>query len=129
MYKFKKIGYLIDSFLYVSETGDFMYRKFGLIAITLVIITSMTGFAFLQESSGNQAHSAAEFIQTNTQPQYRICPVNGYVAVYSYPQNVLYCKTDIPMQSLRQNDQEKIIAGLYLYTPEELTTFLEDFGS
>ena len=129
MYKLQKIGYPIDISKYISETGDFMYRKFGLIAVTLVIIAVMTCSASWGELSGNQVHAVAGSAPTDLQPKYRVCAAEGYIAVYTYPQNTLYCKTDIPLRSLRQKDQEKITSGLYLYTPEALTTFLEDFGS
>ena len=129
MYKLQKIGYLMNILKYISETGDFMYRKFGLIAVTLVIIAVMTCSAFWGELSGNQVHAVAGSVQTDLQPKYRVCAADGYIAVYAYPQNALYYKTDIPLRSLRQKDQEKIASGLYLYTAEELTAFLEDFGS
>ncbi len=110
-----------------------MYRKLFLPAVTLAIIAGMTGTAFLLD-----LHQKSEIPSINTasfsraamkQPSYRIGAYDGYITVFLPNQENPYLKTDIALSTLRLEDQKKITSGLYLYSQEELTSFLEDFGS
>ena len=67
--------------------------------------------------------------QQEEQPLYLVRAVDGVLAIYPYGADTAAEMTDIRLSSLREYDQRLIERGFPLYSEQELTMFLEDFGS
>lgn len=67
--------------------------------------------------------------QTEDQPLYIVRADDGVLCIYPYGSDAAAEVTDIRLSSLREYDQELMKRGFPLYTEQELTSFLEDFGS
>ncbi|MDO4286903.1 MAG: hypothetical protein Q4C40_04180 [Eubacteriales bacterium] len=105
--------------------------KKAVIALSLCCIT-LFSFLMYQQFSPS-AVPAAEPIsadeQTEAEPLYLVREQNGVLAIYPYGSNTAAEITDIRLSSLREYDQKLMQHGFPLYTEQELTSFLEDFGS
>lgn len=54
---------------------------------------------------------------------------NGLLAIYPYGSDTASEVTDIHVSSLREYDQSLMRHGFPIYSEQDLTIFLEDFGS
>ena len=75
----------------------------------------------------SDAISAEE--QAEPQPLYLVRAENGVLCIYPYGSDTATEVTDIHLSSLREYDQQLMKQGFPLYSEEDLTSFLEDFGS
>jgi hypothetical protein len=73
--------------------------------------------------------SPAAALEETDAPLYIVRDVNGVLAVYPYGSDTAVTVTDIRLSSLRDYDKELMQRGFPLYSEQELTSFLEDFGS
>ncbi len=67
--------------------------------------------------------------EQETQPLYMVRVADGVLAIYPYGSDTATEVTDIRLSSLREYDQKLMQQGFPLYSEQELTSFLEDFGS
>lgn len=93
----------------------------------MICIAGMGKNTYLAASHMNATHTKAE--QSSTEPCYVARSYDGYIAIFLPNNSEPYEKTTISLNSLREEDQKKIIAGINLYNDKELTSFLEDYGS
>ena len=64
-----------------------------------------------------------------SEPLYYVRVHQGCLAVYRGTEADPFAVTDIRLSSLREYDQQLMQQGFPLYSEQELTTFLEDYGS
>ena len=64
-----------------------------------------------------------------SEPLYYVRVYEGRLAVYRDTETDPFAVTDIRLSSLREYDQQLMQQGFPLYSEQELTTFLEDYGS
>lgn len=67
--------------------------------------------------------------QVEETPKYLVRVTDGVLAIYPYGSDTAVEITDIRLSSLREYDQELMQHGFPLYSEQELSSFLEDFGS
>lgn len=60
---------------------------------------------------------------------YYISSLQGYIVVYCDDHKTVYEVTDIPINSLPKDIQEKIMDSMYIESAEELYQFLENYSS
>ncbi len=79
--------------------------------------------------AATEALTAEEQQATEDNPLYLVRVSDGVLAIYPYGSDTAAEVTDIRLSSLREYDQQLMEQGFPLYSEEELTSFLEDFGS
>ncbi len=96
--------------------------------ISMVIISSATQQGVSQEFPQTYAYTPNASVIL--EPLYIAKPQGTFIAIYSNSnQDEPFLVTEIDMRTLRQADQEKIMLGMPIYSKEDLTSFLEDFGT
>ena len=60
---------------------------------------------------------------------YYISSLQGYVVVYCDDHKTVYEVTDISINSLPKDIQEKVMNSMYIESTEELYQFLENYSS
>lgn len=71
-------------------------------------------------------------IEANCDDHYVLKDENGYISVYAeLTENIknLVEKTEIEVNSLREEDRKDLVEGIRIYGREELTSIMEDFNS
>ncbi len=105
--------------------------KKSIIALSLCCVTLFALLMYRQFSA--PAVTASEPLtaeeQLEEQPLYLVRAVNGVLAIYPYGSDTASEVTDIRLSSLREYDQQLMQRGFPLYSEQDLTMFLEDFGS
>ena len=61
--------------------------------------------------------------------QYLVKEENGYIVVYSYPENTLYHNTGILTAEIDASSRDDLREGIYVKNSEELYALLESFSS
>lgn len=100
-----------------------------------IVITALVLFgivfgvpAYRQETAARQqTSSVADGIEK--QPLYTVRAYQNVLAVYKTGESEPWRVTDIRVSSLREYDQRLMEQGFPLYSDEELTVFMEDYGS
>lgn len=100
-----------------------------------IVITALVLFgivfgvpAYKQETSARQqTSSVTDGIEK--QPLYTVRAYQNVLAVYKTGESEPWRVTDIRVSSLREYDQRLMEQGFPLYSDEELTVFMEDYGS
>lgn len=60
---------------------------------------------------------------------YCISVLQGYVVVYYSDHKTIFEVTDIPVSSLPENVQDKVMNSIYMESEEQLYRFLENYSS
>lgn len=60
---------------------------------------------------------------------YYISVLQGYVVVYYSDHKTIFEVTDIPVSSLPENVQDKVMNSIYMESEEQLYRFLENYSS
>jgi hypothetical protein len=102
-------------------------RSFFLIGLVLLGI----GLWFPRHLSSTVSASAAlpAEQQSEQDPLYTIRVYHNMLAIYQGTSDTPWRVTDIHLSSLREYDQKLMQQGFPLYSQEDLTMFLEDYGS
>ena len=102
-----------------------------MICAMFIISTAFKDNPSIDVANANSHQSdIQEVIDDSTrQPLYIAKALDGYIAIYVPSDSSPFLLTDIDMRTLRYADQEKIALGMPLYSQEELSCFLEDFGT
>ena len=108
-----------------------MYKNYIVISGTILILAVML-LAYSSADSATpvplpetevSASAAAE------EPLYIIRAYDGYAALFLPEDTTPYKMLPVHLRTLTEADQQKIVAGIPIYTELELTLFLEDFSS
>ncbi|MDO5547114.1 MAG: hypothetical protein Q4F79_01360 [Eubacteriales bacterium] len=95
----------------------------GLVLFCIVLLTPM----YLQETVNTSAAITSE--QQTDEPLYTIRVYHNMLAIYQGNSDTPWRVTDIHLSSLREYDQKLMQQGFPLYSQQDLTMFLEDYGS
>ncbi|MCD8357239.1 MAG: hypothetical protein LUE11_11820 [Clostridia bacterium] len=110
-----------------------MKRTVAVLSMCCVTLFALLMYQHFSVDSGSASVPVSDTIsaeeQTEDQPLYVVRADDGVLCIYPYGSSTAAEVTDIRLSSLREYDQELIKRGFPLYTEQELTSFLEDFGS
>lgn len=95
----------------------------GFVLLCIVLLTPM----YLQTTVNTSAAITSE--QQTEQPMYTIRVYHNMLAIYEGNSDTPLRVTDIHLSSLREYDQKLMEQGFPLYSQQDLTMFLEDYGS
>lgn len=103
-------------------------------ALAAILIVSVLFGLFLAAPDDLQTEQVtgtltAEQQTQQSEPLYYVRVHDGCLAVYRGTETDPFAVTDIRLSSLREYDQELMQQGFPLYSEQELTVFLEDYGS
>ena len=96
----------------------------GLVALSLAL-----GLMLAQPSSSETSAAAMSTEQQVEQPLYTIRVYHNLLAICRGTSDTPWRVTDIHVSSLREYDQKLMEQGFPLYSQQDLTMFLEDYGS
>ncbi|MDO5784682.1 MAG: hypothetical protein Q4P20_06430 [Eubacteriales bacterium] len=107
--------------------------KKSIIALSLCCVTLFAFLMYQQFSTpattASEPLTAEEQQEAEDHPLYLVRAVDGVLAIYPYGSDTASEVTDIHLSSLREYDQQLMQRGFPLYSEQDLTMFLEDFGS
>lgn len=114
-----------------------MIKNFVTVSFTTIVIAVMLLIYHSSTPNPVQASKSVSLSQANTNtaaaqtqtPKYIIKVLDGCLAVYVPSSSQPVQLTNIDMRTLRTNDQKIIAQGVPIYSDQQLTEFLEDFGS
>ncbi|GEM_PF-1146989 len=106
-----------------------MKRTVAALSMCCVALFSMLLYEALSSPSVPASGALTAEDQQERRPLYIVRVTDGVLAVYPYGSDTAEEVTDIRLSSLRDYDQQLMLRGFPLYSEEELSSFLEDFGS
>ena len=91
--------------------------------VLCILVTMLSVATLLFPASAAQPHSVQ-----SAQPLYLLRDHGGYIALYDPTDNHLIRQYEIYTRLLPQTDVDALQAGIAVYSEEELSRLIEDFG-
>ena len=73
--------------------------------------------------------SRAAVVEEAPQYRYKVTAVDGYITVLDLVQNTIYMETTWPIAPFREEEQARLVEGIYIVDEDALFRILEDYSS